>query len=64
LNFVDLSIFPHLNHVDFSDNTMENAELCAAILEHPAYAMDNQTAIRFEKGVAEVISEYEWIEYN
>jgi dipeptidase E len=50
--------------VDFSDNTMENAELCAAILEHPAYAMDNQTAIRFEKGVAEVISEYEWIEYN
>ena len=60
LNLVDFSIFPHLNHVDLPDNTMENAELWAAKLEHPAYAMDDQTAIRVEKGVVEVISEGEW----
>jgi len=64
LNLVDFSIFPHLNHVDLPDNTMENAVLWAAKLKHLAYAMDDQTVIRVENGVVEVISEYEWIEYN
>lgn len=60
LNLVNFSIFPHLDHVDLPDNTMATAEKWAAKLSNPAYVIDDQTAIRVEDGVEEVISEGTW----
>jgi dipeptidase E len=58
LGIVDFSIFPHLNA--FPSNTPEHAARWAAGLDGPAYAIDEQTAIKVVNGVVEVISEGEW----
>ena len=60
LNLVNFSIFPHLDHVDLPDNTMTTAVKWVAKLDNPAYVIDDQTAIRVEDGVEEVISEGTW----
>lgn len=60
LNLVNFSIFPHLDHPDLPYNTMLTAEKWAAKLDHPAYVIDDQTAIRVERGEVELISEGEW----
>ena len=46
LGIVDFSIFPHVDHPDLSENTMAAAEKWAAALPNPAYAIDDDTAIR------------------
>ena len=58
LGVVDFSIFPHLDV--FPDNTMAAAEAWAAAIGGPAYAVDDQTAIRVVDGVVDVISEGQW----
>jgi dipeptidase E len=58
LGVVDLSIFPHLDA--FPSNTMEAAEKWAAELAVPAYAIDDDTAIRVVDGAVGVISEGRW----
>ncbi len=60
LGLVEFSIFPHLANPDLPWNTMANAERWAAKLHGPAYAIDDQTAIRVIDGAAEVISEGQW----
>lgn len=60
LNLVNFSIFPHLDHVELPHNTLETAEKWASKLNCPAYVMDDQTAIRVEYDVVEVISEGLW----
>jgi dipeptidase E len=60
LGFVDFSIFPHLDNPDLPDNTMANAERWAAGISGPAYAIDDQTAIKVSDGTVEVISEGHW----
>ena len=60
LNFVDFSLFPHLNHPDMPGNNMAAAERWAAAIGGPAYAIDDQTAIKVASGVVEVVSEGEW----
>jgi dipeptidase E len=60
LGFVDFSIFPHLDHPDLSENTMANAERWAASIGGPAYAIDDQTAIKVADGTVEVVSEGNW----
>ena len=60
LGFVDFSIFPHLDHEDLPDNNMANAEKWAARLPNPAYAIDDQTAIKVIDGSVEVVSEGHW----
>ena len=61
LGIVDFSIFPHLDHVDLPWNTMANAEKWAAGIEGPAYAIDDQTAIKVtDGGGVEVVSEGQW----
>ena len=60
LGLVDVSIFPHLNYPDFPNNRMANAEAWAAQIGGPAYALDDQSALRIVDGVTEVISEGEW----
>lgn len=60
LGVVDFSIYPHLDHEQMPDNTMADAERWAADLASPAYAIDDQTAIKVTNGKAEVISEGHW----
>lgn len=60
LGMVDFSIFPHLDHPELPENTMGDAERWAAALAAPAYAIDDETAIRVTDGAVEVISEGHW----
>jgi dipeptidase E len=60
LGIVDFSIFPHLDHPGFDENTMACAEQWAASIGYPAYAIDDQTAIEVVDGKAKVISEGRW----
>ena len=60
LGLVDFSIFPHLGNPDLPDNTLANAEKWAAEIAGPAYAIDDQTAIRVVEGTVDVISEGQW----
>jgi dipeptidase E len=60
LGIVDFSIFPHLDHEDLPENTMADAERWAAGIAGPAYAIDDQTAIKVTDGTVEVISEGHW----
>ena len=60
LGVVDFSIFPHLDYPDFPENTMAHAERWAARIRGPAYAIDDQTAIKVVDGQVEVVSEGHW----
>ena len=64
LGIVDFSIFPHVDHVDLPENTMANAELWAAEIAGPAYAIDDETAIKVSDGTVEVVSEGHWKEFT
>ena len=58
LGVVDFSIFPHLDV--FPENTMAEAERWAAEIGNPAYAIDDQTAIKVVDSRVDVISEGRW----
>ena len=60
LGLVDFSIFPHLDNADLPWNTMANAERWAASISGPAYAIDDQTAIKVVDGTTEVVTEGHW----
>jgi dipeptidase E len=60
LGAVDFSIFPHLDHPDLSENTMAAAERWAADIQGPAYAIDDETAIRVIDGTVDVVTEGHW----
>ena len=60
LGIVDFSIFPHLDNPDLPRNTMAGAEAWAAQLSGPAYAIDDETAIKVVDGDVEVVSEGQW----
>jgi dipeptidase E len=60
LGVVDFSIFPHLDHELMPENTMAEAERWAADIAGPAYAIDDQTAIKVSDGAVEVVSEGHW----
>ncbi|TCC57053.1 peptidase E [Kribbella pittospori] len=60
LGVVDFSIYPHLDHELMPGNTMADAEKWAADIAGPAYAIDDQTAIKVTDGTVEVISEGHW----
>jgi dipeptidase E len=60
LGVVDFSIFPHLDHPDCPENSMAEAEKWAAEISGPAYAIDEQTAIKVTDAGVEVISEGNW----
>jgi len=63
LGFVDFSIYPHLDHPELPNNTMANAVTWAAGLGNPAYAIDDDTAIKVVDGSVEVVSEGHWREF-
>jgi dipeptidase E len=62
LGLVDFSIFPHLDA--WPENSMAEAENWAAGIAGPAYAIDEQTAIKVVDGDVEVVSEGNWRQFN
>ena len=60
LGMVDFAIFPHLEHEMLPGNTMAAAQRWAAGMKGPAYAIDDQTAIKVIDGEVEVVSEGDW----
>ena len=60
LGLVDFALFPHLDHEMLPENTMAHAERWAAGMRVPAYAFDDETAIKVVDGTVEVISEGHW----
>jgi len=61
LGVVDFSIFPHLDA--FPTNTLADAERWAADIGVPAYAIDEQTALKVVDGVVDVVSEGQWKQF-
>nr|WP_229836479.1 Type 1 glutamine amidotransferase-like domain-containing protein [Dactylosporangium sucinum] len=62
LGVVDFSIFPHLDA--FPTNTLADAQRWAAEIGGPAYAIDEQTAIKVLDGSVEVVSEGQWAKFG
>ena len=60
LGLVDFSICPHLAPDGMPGNSMAEAEQWAAGISGPAYAMDDETAIKVVDGTVEVVSEGHW----
>ena len=61
LGLVGFSVFPHLYREDGLPATpLAEIEAWAAGLSVPAYAIDNQTAIKVTGGTVEVVSEGHW----
>ena len=60
LGLVDFSLFPHLEREDMPDTSLANIESWAARIPVPAYAIDDQTAIKVTDGAVEVVSEGRW----
>jgi len=60
LGIVDFSIFPHLAQENMPGNSMAEAETWAAGIPRPAYAIDDQTAIKVTDGTVEVVTEGHW----
>ena len=60
LGIVGFSIYPHLDNEGMPENNLSNAQRWAADIGNPAYAIDDQSAIKVVDGVAEVVSEGHW----
>ena len=60
LGIVDFSICPHLAQEGMPGNSIEEGEQWAAGISGPAYAMDDETAIKVVDGTVEVVSEGHW----
>lgn len=60
LGIVNFSIFPHLDHPSLPENTLADAEKWAAGIAGPAYAIDDETAIKVVDDAVEVVSEGHW----
>jgi dipeptidase E len=64
LGVVEFSVFPHLDNANLPNNSMASAEVWAAGIPVPAYAIDDQTAIKVKDGSLEVVSEGHWKLFN
>ena len=60
LGIVDFSICPHLAQEGMPGNSMAEAEAWAGEIGGPAYAIDDETAIKVTDGTVEVVSEGHW----
>lgn len=60
LGVVDFSIFPHLNHPAMPGNRLADAERWVVDIGGPAYAIDDETALKVVDGAVEVVSEGHW----
>ncbi|CAM3672742.1 Type 1 glutamine amidotransferase-like domain-containing protein [Mucilaginibacter galii] len=64
LNFVNFAIHPHLDHEWFPQNSLANIEQLAASLPVTSYAIDDQTAIKVNGNLVEVVSEGHWKQFS
>lgn len=64
LGVVDFSIFPHLDHPGWPDNSLEAARRWAERIPGRSYAIDDQTAIAVVDGDVSVISEGRWERFD
>jgi dipeptidase E len=64
LGLVDFAIFPHLDHESLPYNTLAAAKAWAAALDCPAYAIDDETAIRVVDGTVDLVSEGQWHRFD
>ena len=64
LGLVDFALRPHLDNEAMPDFSMAAAELWAAGLTVPAYAIDDETAIKVVGRTVEVVSEGKWQLFN
>jgi len=64
LGVVDFSICPHLAPDGKPGNSLAEAEQWAAGISGPAYAIDDETAIKVVDGEVEVVSEGDWTLLN
>ena len=64
MGVVDFAMFPHLDHEKMPDHSIANAERWAASMPGPAYAIDDETAIKVTDGNVEVVSEGHWKLFN
>ena len=60
LGIVDFSIYPHLAQPGMPGNSMAGAERWASGIPGPAYAIDDETAIKVVDDTVEVVSEGHW----
>jgi len=60
LGLVGFTLYPHLDNESQEDASTANIERWAAGMPVPAYAIDDQTAIRVIDGTIEVVSEGHW----
>lgn len=60
LGLVDVTLYPHLNRTDMTPTPLAEMEEWASNLPVPAYAIDDDTAIKVVDGDVEVISEGTW----
>jgi dipeptidase E len=60
LGLVGFSLFPHLDHERFPENSLANAEKWAAGRPAPTYAIDDQSAVKVTDGAIEVVTEGHW----
>jgi dipeptidase E len=60
LGLVDFAVIGHLDNPDMPDFSLAGLEEWAAGVPGPAYAIDDQTAIKVVDGTIEVISEGHW----
>lgn len=64
LGLVDFSIFPHLDHPGWSENTLGAARRWAERIPGRSYAIDDQTAISVVDGRVEVVGEGRWERFD
>jgi len=64
LKLVDFLVRPHLNSRYFSVARKELLEEKAKQIDHPIYALDDNSAVKVVDGEAEVISEGDWLLLN
>ncbi|MFT3934885.1 MAG: Type 1 glutamine amidotransferase-like domain-containing protein [Chitinophagaceae bacterium] len=60
LGLFNFAIHPHLDYKGFANNTMAKLEQLATTLSMPSYLIDDQTAIKVNDDVIEVVSEGNW----
>jgi dipeptidase E len=60
LGMVDFAMFPHLDRPEMPQNTMTHAEQWDAAMPVPAYANDDETALRMVDDTIEVVFEGHW----
>ena len=60
LGLVDFSIFPHVDHEELPDNMHGECGTVGRRDRGPAYAIDDQTAIKVTDGTVDVVSEGHW----